>query len=350
MSAVPPVLIVGQGLAGSLLADRLRLRGRDVVVIDRESGPRSSLIAGGLFNPVTGRKGNLTWLAEALFSFLADYYPSAEARLGASFYHPMPIYKPFADIEQQNHLLSKTGDPAWVPFLNEQMANPDPKHVLAPHGGMEICRGGWLDVPEFLRAVRHDLAHAYQTAAFEWSQITQEGDGYRWQGKHVSAVVLCQGLAATEGGPFAKLPFAPNHGQLLRVRCANYRAQVLLNRGVFVRPTETQGEYLVGATYERELRDGPSPSGIEEVKQRLNAVLDDEFDVLDTPWGWRPATYDRRPLIGVHPDHPNLFVFNGLGSKGVSLGPYWAERLANVILDGDSLGPQVNILRRGSLS
>ena len=55
------------------------------------------------------------------------------------------------------------------------------------------------------------------------------------------------------------------------------------------------------------------------LENKLNAILDVNFITIDHFAGIRPATKDRRPFIGTHPEFKNIGIFNGLGSKGA----YW---------------------------
>ncbi|MBK6730532.1 MAG: FAD-binding oxidoreductase [Bacteroidetes bacterium] len=44
---------------------------------------------------------------------------------------------------------------------------------------------------------------------------------------------------------------------------------------------------------------------------------------------------NRTPVIGRHPEHNNVFLLNGLGTKGFSLAPYYAPLLiAHILNDG----------------
>ena len=79
-------LVVGQGMAGSLLTLALQRRGWRVQVL-AGSGPSASRVSAGICNPVTGRQLVLTWQAGPLFSFLHRYYPALEQQLGLSLIH-----------------------------------------------------------------------------------------------------------------------------------------------------------------------------------------------------------------------------------------------------------------------
>ena len=55
---------------------------------------------------------------------------------------------------------------------------------------------------------------------------------------------------------------------------------------------------------------------------------------------------DRRPLVGVHPEHQNLYILNGLGTRGVMIAPTEAENLYNYIEDNQSLDLESDIKKQ----
>ena len=67
--------------------------------------------------------------------------------------------------------------------------------------------------------------------------------------------------------------------------------------------------------------------------------------LLDQQAGIRPTVKDRRPLIGRHEEKSNLYIFNGMGTRGVMLAPFFANQLAKHIEEGESLDPEVDIKR-----
>src|SRR5690606_2397630 len=106
-------IIVGQGLAGSAVAIQLLKHHKRIVVFDDPTANVSSRIAAGLFNPVTGKKMARTWLADELFPYLATYYREVEALTGSRFFYPMPIYRPFISVEEQNEWMARSVDSAF---------------------------------------------------------------------------------------------------------------------------------------------------------------------------------------------------------------------------------------------
>ena len=96
------ILIVGQGLAGSLLALELEKRKKNVMIIDNNPSVSSSKVAAGLYNPITGRKMVRTWLADELFPNLSKFYQDLEKKLDTKFHFSKTIYRPFNNVEEQN--------------------------------------------------------------------------------------------------------------------------------------------------------------------------------------------------------------------------------------------------------
>ena len=66
-------IIVGQGLAGSVLAFNLRLISKTVFVIDRDRENTSSKIALGVYNPMVLKRFTPSWKVEEQLDPLYDF-------------------------------------------------------------------------------------------------------------------------------------------------------------------------------------------------------------------------------------------------------------------------------------
>jgi glycine/D-amino acid oxidase-like deaminating enzyme len=108
------------------------------------------------------------------------------------------------------------------------------------------------------------------------------------------------------------------------------------------------GLYWTGANYYWDFEDtDPSQTGLDFIQEELATMLSVGYDVIDHSAAVRPVAKDRRPLIGWSKDNPKIGIFNGMGSKGALLTPYWAAHFAQHILDGISINKEVNIERFG---
>jgi glycine/D-amino acid oxidase-like deaminating enzyme len=79
---------------------------------------------------------------------------------------------------------------------------------------------------------------------------------------------------------------------------------------------------------------------------KLKHILKANPEILSQKAGIRPTMHDRKPVIGLLHGNPLIGIFNGLGSRGILLGPYFAKQFADY-LSGTSgnLHPEVNISR-----
>ena len=62
-------MIVGQGLAGSLVACLLEMQRKRVLVIDNAHRTAASMAAAGIMNPITGKRLNRPFLVDQLLQF-----------------------------------------------------------------------------------------------------------------------------------------------------------------------------------------------------------------------------------------------------------------------------------------
>ena len=115
----------------------------------------------------------------------------------------------------------------------------------------------------------------------------------------------------------------------------------MISKGIYVIPIGNF-EYVVGATYNREdLSDRVTKEGRTFLINKLNSILNVDYEVLSVSAGVRPNVKDRRPLIGVHPEFSKLYVFNGLGSRGVLQGPTLSQELMSCLFSNHLIGNKI---------
>ncbi|MEP4535300.1 MAG: FAD-dependent oxidoreductase [Cyclobacteriaceae bacterium] len=339
-------LIVGQGIAGTLLAWELKKSGQSIFVLNKETENTSSNKAGGLYNPITGRKMVKTWLADEIFPTLETYYADLEKELGASFLFPKAIYRPFFSIEEQNDWQGKASADEfsrYIKSLNHSSLGID--GVEDPFGGLELQMSGSVDLPILIQQARKHFRSRGEYAAevFEYEQLELLEAGVRYKNFEANRVVFCEGPDATSNPLTNHLPFKPVKGELLKIRTALSGEQIV-NRGVFILPKE--GFFKVGSTYDHARLDHePTEAGRKNITERLAKIYKNDFEVVDHTAGVRPATFDRRPFVGMLGSHQQIGVFNGFGTKGVSLVPFFATQFVNYLLGKGELYPEVDLRR-----
>jgi glycine/D-amino acid oxidase-like deaminating enzyme len=347
-------LILGHGIAGATLAWELRRRGRTVLVLDADQANSASKVAAGLMNPVAGKRFALAWRADELLTAAKALYQEMEQHFGQQFFFELPIWKLFSSVAEQNTTLARSADLPWQSFVeNAGAALPTIAGLRAQFGGLHIRRGGYVRLRELLAALSAEqlAVGGLEFETFTWEQLVIGPAGITYAGRvRARHLVCCEGAAAVENPYFQWLPITPNQGEVLDVECTGLAENQVLNKGAYVVPLG-DGRFRVGATYRwPPFAEGITPEARQELSERLAATTDLPFAVRAQWAGVRPAVLDRKPLLGRHPEVPDLSIFNGFGSKGVMLAPRLAVLLADHLENpATELWPEVNIKRYQAL-
>ncbi len=341
-------LIVGQGIAGTVLSYTLLKEGASVLVVDEKKETSASRVAAGLFNPITGRNKVKTWLADELFDSLFSFYESFEKELGEKFFYPLPIYYPIDSVAHQNDWLAKESSPELSKYqLKNYSRGLYQDEIQGKFGGIELRRSGYLDVKIMLDSYRSFLKQkeAIIETRFDSEDITFIGDKVKWRNRAFHKIIFCSGVSDSQNKYFDWLKFSLVKGEILKIEIKDAELKHIINKNGWLLPLSGEG-YVVGATYEiGGLNNLTSEKGKLQLIQKLDKLLRIPYEVKNHIGGIRPATYDRRPFIGLHPEYPQVGIFNGLGSKGVSLAPYFAKHFESHLQKKTLLMKEVDIRR-----
>jgi glycine/D-amino acid oxidase-like deaminating enzyme len=215
-------------------------------------------------------------------------------------------------------------------------------------GGFEISGATQLEVALFLNAYREFLREkqCIQEDEFSVKEMVVEKDFISWKGVQARNIIFCEGAFAADNPYFKFFPFQLAKGERLKVRIENFYPDRVINGEVFILPEKQADEYYIGATHDWYFDDElPSEKGKQELLANLQSFLKSPFEVLAHESAIRPTVKDRRPFIGLHPESPRVGIFNGMGTKGISLAPYFAQHFAKHLLEKTPLLPEVDINR-----
>ena len=338
-------LLIGQGIAGTALAYRLKQAGKKIRIIDQPTGNQSSRVAAGLYNPVTGRKMVKTWNADLLFPEIKPFYQELEEMTGERFLMEQNIYRPFLSIEEQNEWMGHSAEEGFLRYLEEIYTESQSPDLKDPYGGVLLKQSGWLKIPDFLEAMKSYFKEDLVIETFEEEELAFENELWQYKDFQAKALIYCNGLGAMQSKFFDFLPFAPVKGEILEVKqafCPDY----IVNRGVF-RVHLGEEIHRVGSTYTKhDLDQGPTESAKSEILERLEDLVKLPIEgIVSHKTGIRPATRDRKPFLGKHPKAESVYIFNGFGAKGVSLVPYFSKIMCDYLLGKTSIAKEVDIAR-----
>ncbi len=340
-------IIVGQGLAGITLATHLHKMGKKIVVFDRYNRVSSSRVAAGLYNPITGRKMVKTWRADDLFPYVEEYYGQLEKNTKVSFLFRKPIYRPFKSLEEQNEWSGRSSDPSYTSYIKSVFFDKAYPGVNDPLGGLLLQNCGYLDVNKFLDSVLNYLKNdgiQIESESFNLSYLKIDKTKVHYSKYIAEKIIFCDGVEMKNSPYFSYLPFAPVKGEILEIE-SKLNLDVVANRGIFVIPLG-ESRFRVGSTYDNyDMTLEPTNKAKEVLEDKLKELITVNYEVREHTAGIRPATKDRKPLLGMHPKYKNVGIFNGLGAKGVSLAPFYASQFARHLVYQSELDSEVDIAR-----
>ena len=345
-------LVVGQGLAGSLLAWELARRGQRALVVDEDWRDSSSTVAAGLVNPVIGKRLTLhadtpVWLRHA-----HETYSAIEAILENPLFHLKPVLRLFIDEQQRDYFFKRQSEEAQRPFWSGPASDDDLAPFSAPWGGAWQTRTGYLDTSAFLSGIRSWLVDrgALRRERFDYADLEVTETGVRWRGLEARELVFCEGIGGLRNPWFGTLPYQPAKGEILTLEWRGPAAlpDAVVHKGIWLAP-RPDGRWRLGATHQWDPLDTqPTAEGAKHLMEQLaDLVPRAEAHIVDHSAGVRPATRDRAPFLGRHHEQPRLSVFNGFGAKGSLMIPYCAAVLADHLCYGKALPNELDIRRCG---
>lgn len=338
-------LIVGQGLAGSVLAWTLLEEGADIKVLDRDEGADCSMVSGGMINPISPRQPTKAWQAEIHLPEAENFYRQVEGWTGTDLYFPKTIYRPYESEEEKGRWERNARPKDYDRFLWPKSPEGIPGVSIDPGLGAAAFQGAHLDTPTFLDATAKSFLKKgiLERTSFDPSELIAKDEEWEWKGCRFKKLILCQGTGILQCPFFGHLPLRPNKGEILTLEMPDLPEHFILNRGFYAIPLGA-GKVRIGATYDHQDRDpAPTQRKKEDLLDRMSSWIELPYRVLDQQAGFRPTTPDTRPYVGFHHHHQGLAIFNGLGSKGASLAPHWAKRLTEKLQKGDERAPDPTV-------
>lgn len=342
-------LIVGQGLAGICMSHRLLKEGKKILVVDSKRHTPASTVAAGIINPITGRRYVKSWMFDELLQEADRFYIELQEQLGDNFFNKISITRSlFNHMEEQDWWLRRQ-DPAYIPYMfppmEKEMFPVGFKPVFA---FAKVDKGGRTDLGKLMRlyqAYLRDNSKLLNTI-FSFEDLKNTGESeWSWKDKTFERILFCEGASAVHNPYFNYLPFNPTKGEVLIIKADALKRDTIFKNRIFVAPIE-EDLFWVGSQYAASFDDDlPTEDAKAFLTERLEEIMDCPYEIIEHRAAVRPTVKDRKPFLGQHSTHKGLYIFNGLGTKGASLGPYFSKMMAAHLESGEALLPEVDIKR-----
>jgi glycine oxidase len=339
-------LVVGLGLAGISFCEVLENNQQSFKVVSDRS-QTSSVVAGGLYNPVILKRFTLAWKAGEQLGMAIPFYRQLEKRLNAELLHDLPVLRKFVSVEEQNLWFEAADKPGLRAFLSPEVLFGHNENIEAPFGYGKVMGTGRLDTAALLAA--------YGQYLLEKDLLTRETFGYadlkiydsyvEYRSIRAKNLVFATGFGLKDNPYFNYLPLNGTKGELLTIWAPRLKESMVVKSSVFIIPLG-EDRYRVGATYNRDDKTNtPTEASKSELLRKLDALIKCSYEVVDHVAGIRPTVRDRRPLVGRHPQYGNLYVLNGFGSRGVIIAPMAAHQLYGYIANNRPIDREMDVSR-----
>jgi len=343
-------VVVGAGMAGAAVSERLAANGWEVTLVERASEPAlgASGNHAGAFHPVlTADDSHMARLTRAAFTFLLEHWRQFDAIGAAPEWQRCGVLQLARDAREaaaQHAALAALAPPLdYARGVDTREASALAGVTLAG-GGLWYQEAGWIRPRSFARALiarsgARTLygreAAALERASGDWRVLDREGAEIARAG----AVVLANAEDALRLAPLAEVRLRRVRGQLTHVPALpNLKAAVL--RGGMVLP-EIDGVSVTGASFDLDdddpaVRTDSHEGNLERLERMVpGAARGLDASMLAGRTAFRTVAPDRLPLIGAL-GAPGLYGAFAYGSRGLLWAGLGGELLAS-LMDGEPL-------------
>lgn len=336
-------IIVGDGYAALFFAHQL-IKNNKSFILFSEGRKSASQVSAGIINPVVLKKFTTFWLAQEQLDFLKTSLHEIEQYTGSNYLIEAQIHRIFHDENEQKLWLKKSHTPELTHFLSEDFN--DINEVRNNFSTGKVKQSARLNVKDFFTDLLAYLEEQKYLVKEKFDYQIFDTQNSLYKNYYFRNIIFCEGMGVKNNPFFSNLPVVPNKGHHIRVKLSKDLSEnITIKKKHFLFPLHN-GLYFYGGTYDRDqLHEKVDESAVEQLNNGLSEIYCKEFSVEEVHFGFRPTVKDRRPIVGAHSIHKNLFVLNGLGARGILNGCYFANALYENIEHSVELPKEVSIDR-----
>ena len=317
-------IIVGQGIAGSILAYQLLQEGLSIQIFHDQKKESASQIAAGLIQSISGRHLSIADDSLKQILFAIHYYKFLEKQLNTSFFSEISCYRYLTEEQLKKWQKKSTIEP-YKYYLSSELVTP-PHNVNKALSFIEVLNN-YLVNPAVLLAAFYDFfkqKNCISEHCFDESGIEYHSDYVSYNGIKAKRLILCLGHHISELDLFKHVDFQNIKGETMTISNIKQSLDVVYQNSEWIVPYHND-TYRVGATYDHNLTTEITPKGQETLTQFLNTLGVEYYNITGQHAGIRCVTKNRKPLIAPHPEKERILAFSGFGSKGFMTCPYYVD-------------------------
>lgn len=346
------VLVVGYGFAGSSLSYFLNQKGIQVEIISCKQFDQSSSskVSAGIMLPFSGKRKTLSYNVSTALPFALDYYRKIQNNSGLKILSDLPVRQLLTEAMDYNDWFAKSNELESGIFIDQIHLSEVSKKLRTHIGYLQFNHANAVNSAELLKAHRMvSSSTIIHQELFEIEKLIIKDNTVNYNKHEYDLLIFCEGFRSIFNPIWNSLPFRPVKGEIIDIYAPGLQLDFILNGSLYMIPLG-QDKYKVGATYNwKDVDELPGKDGLQYLSSELEKMISIEYDIIGHFAGVRPAIQDRRPVIGLHPRLKSVGIFNGLGTKGAMLSPYYGKMMADHIIEDSPIDFEVSIDRFSNL-
>jgi len=322
-------LIIGQGIAGTLVSHALWRDGKDFLLLDDGNKSTASHTAAAIINPLAGKHLKPDPNAMPVIEQAAATYRALEELLGCSLLHSMEMYYFPEDKATMLHFAAQQLQ--YPEYFSSSPGISQLENYFSIPYTPGIIKGLFqADAPLLLAQWRNFLEQQQRiiTMVFDREKLVVGSNNIEYEGITADKIIFCDGAAGMDNPWLKHIPFTANRGDALLLDIPGLPADVLYEHGLRLAPY-TDKLFWYGSNYRWNYTDlNPDNTWAAYAVRLLKGWLKLPFEVKEHKVAARPTTAGQKVFAGIHPEISSIAYLAGLGTRGFSWGPFWAEKLA----------------------
>ena len=340
-------IIVGQGIAGTSFAFELIKNNKTFVVVDKLKTNSASRVALGIYNPLVLKWFTKAWDIDNQLDYFYNFYNDLNTFLGKNLFSDIGIYKFLKTAYDQNNWLTKQITVNRSRYMSSKLFSISNTGLINQKFYGIVKSAGRVDVKLLLDSFRKYCVKNNLLIDKKLNYHDLKINSKSIQYEHIKAdkVIFCQGYSGLSNPYFNNLNLKPTKGEVMTIHSKDLNLKKIIHAG-FLFSSINNDYYSIGATYDwKDINTIPTLSAKKKLIKALDSILKLKYQITNHEAGIRPSTFDRRPLIGSHMEFKNLYILNGLGTRGILLAPYLSKCLINNIYNNTPINQEININR-----